>query len=122
MFSQTYIPYDKAAVVKPTFVSELEQYVNIFSQFTIFCEKSNKNPKNFTKNNKNFFFSVEKNYTGEKEFSIALRKLDGSPAKFFSKEISIEFLIKPRQNGRKKMYDKLSVKDTFMVLGIQDLT
>ena len=41
VFSQTYILYDKASIVKPTFVSELEQYVNILSQFTIFCEKSN---------------------------------------------------------------------------------
>ena len=102
MFCQTYILYDKAGVVKPTFVSELEQYVNIFSQFTIFCEKSDKNPKNFTKNNKKNFFRLKNNYTGEKEFSLALRKLDGSPAKFFSREISVEFLIKPRQNGRKK--------------------
>ena len=68
------------------------------------------------------FFWLKNNYTGEKEFSLALRKLDGSTAKFFSKEISIEFLIKPRQNRRKKVYDKLSVVDTFMVLGIQDLT
>ena len=45
---------------------------------------------------------MKNNYTGEKEFSLALRKLDGSPAKFFSREISVEFLIKPRQNGRKK--------------------
>ena len=49
MFSQTYILYDKADVVKATFVSELEQYVNIFSQFTIFCEKSDKNPENSRK-------------------------------------------------------------------------
>ena len=104
VFSQTYILYDKAGVVKPTFVSKLEQYVNIFSQFTIFCEKSDKNPKNFTKNNKKYFFRLKNNYTGEKEFSLALRKLDGSPAKFFSREISVEFLIKPRQNRRKKMY------------------
>ena len=60
MFLQTYILYDKAGVVKPTSVSELEQYVNIFSKFTIFCEKSNKNPKNFMKNNNKNFFSVEK--------------------------------------------------------------
>ena len=72
MFSQTYILYDKAGVVKPTSVSELEQYVNIFSQFTVFCEKSNKNPKNFMKNKKNF--------------SLTLRKLDGSPANFFRKK------------------------------------
>ena len=122
VFSQTYILYDKAGVVKPTFVSELEQYVNIFSQFTIFCEKSNKYPKKFMKNNNKSFFRLKNNYTGEKEFSRALRKLDESPAKFFSKTISIEFSLKYRQNGRKKMYDKLSFMVTFMVLGIQDLT
>ena len=65
---------------------------------------------------------MKNNYTGEKEFSLVLRKLDRSLAKFFSKEISIEFLIKLRENGRKKMYDKRSVVDTFVVLGIQDLT
>ena len=56
MFSQTYILYDKAGVVKPTFVSELEQYVSIFSQFAIFYEKSDKNLKNFTKNKTKLFF------------------------------------------------------------------
>ena len=59
VFSQTYILYDKTGVVKPTFVSELEQYVNIFSQFAISYEKSDKNLKNFTKNKKKLF-SVEK--------------------------------------------------------------
>ena len=56
---QIYILYDKAGAVKPTFVGDLEHYVNIFSQFTILFEKSNKNPKNFTKKNKKKF-SVEK--------------------------------------------------------------
>ena len=56
MFSQTYILYDKAGVVKPTFVGELEQYVSTFSQFAIFYEKSDKNLKNFTKNKKKLFF------------------------------------------------------------------
>ena len=37
MFSQTYILYDESGVVKPTFVSELHQEINIFSEFTIFC-------------------------------------------------------------------------------------
>ena len=78
--------------------------------------------KRIPRKTKKKLFWLKNNYTGEKEFSLALRKLDGSPAKFFSKEISIEFLIKPRQNRRKKMYDKLSVVDTFMVLGIQGLT
>ena len=54
---QTYILYDKAGVVNSTFVSELEQYLNIFSQYTMFCGKSDKKPKNFTKNNTIFFFS-----------------------------------------------------------------
>ena len=84
-------------------------------------KKATKIQKTSRKTTKNFF-RLKNNYTGEKEFSLALRKLDGSPTKLFSKEISIEFLIKPRQNGRKKMYDKLSVVDAFMVLGIQDLT
>ena len=64
-------------------------------------KKSDRNQKTFTKNKKKMFW-LKNNYTGEKEFSLALRKLDGSPAKFFSKEISIEFLIKPRQNRIKK--------------------
>ena len=59
VFSQTYILYDKTGVVKPIFVSELEQYVNIFSQFAIFYEKSDKNLKNFTKNKQKNFL-VEK--------------------------------------------------------------
>ena len=83
VFSQTYILYDNPNLLKQTFVSEIKQYVNIFSQFTISCEKSNKNFKNFTKNNKKIFFQLKNNYTGEKEFSLALRKLDESPAKFF---------------------------------------
>ena len=34
---------------KPTFVSELQQCVNIFSQFTIFCEKKQQKSKEFHK-------------------------------------------------------------------------
>ena len=83
LFSQTHILYDDAGVVKPTFVSELQQYVNIFSQFTIFSAKNNQNSKNFIENNKKFFFKLRRNYTGEKEFSLSLRKLDGTPARFF---------------------------------------
>ena len=40
IFSQTYILYDKSGDVKPTFVSELHQGVNIFLEFTIFCQKN----------------------------------------------------------------------------------
>ena len=47
MFSQTYILYDDAGVVKPNFVSELQQYMNIFSKFTIFSAKNNQNSKIF---------------------------------------------------------------------------
>ena len=121
VLSQTYILYDKAGMVKPTFVIELQQYVNIFSQFTTFCEESDKNPTNFTKNQKKDF-QLKNSYTSKNEFSLALRKLDGSPAKFISKEVSIQFLIKTHTKQKKKIYGKLSVVDTFMVLGIQDLT
>ena len=89
LFSQTYILYDDAGVVKPTFVSELQQYVNIFSKFTIFSAKNNQNSKNFIEINKKFFFKLRRNYTGEKEFSLSLRKLGGTPAKIFSNEISV---------------------------------
>ena len=59
VFSQMYILYDNSNVLKQTFVSEIEQYVNIFSQFTISCEKSNKNFKNFTKNNNKKIFPAK---------------------------------------------------------------
>ena len=73
-------------------------------------------------NNQNFFFKLRRNFTGEKEFSISLRKLDGTPAKFFSNEISVNFIIRSEKNSRKrKMYDILPIEDTFLVLGIQDL-
>ena len=39
IFSQTYILYDISSVLKQTFVSELEKFTNIYSQFTIFCKK-----------------------------------------------------------------------------------
>ena len=40
VFSQTYVLYDDAGAVKPTYISELERYINIFSQFIIFSEKN----------------------------------------------------------------------------------
>ena len=55
IFSHTYILYDESGVVKPTFVTELHQEWNIFSEFTIFYQKSDKNGKNFIKNNKKMF-------------------------------------------------------------------
>ena len=36
--SQTYVLYDENGMAKPTFVSELNQEVNIFSEFTAFCK------------------------------------------------------------------------------------
>ena len=59
VLSQTYIIYDNSNVLQPIFVSEIAQYVNIFSQFTISCEKNNRNFKNFRKNNKIFFPAKE---------------------------------------------------------------
>lgn len=84
-------------MVKPTFVSELDQYVNIFLQFTFFCQKNNHDIKSFTKNNKRYFFYLENNYTGEKQFLLSLCKLDSTPAKFLSDKISIEFLIRAKK-------------------------
>ena len=120
VFCQTYILYDKSGMVNPTFVSELQQYVNSFPQVIIFCGKSDKNLKNFAEKQQ-FFFQLKKNCTGGKRFILVLRKLDGSSAKIFLKEISIEFLIKPDKAEEKKIYDKLSVVDILVVLGIQDL-
>ena len=69
-----------------------------------------------------FFFKLRRNYTGEKEFSLSLRKLDGTPAKFFSNEISISFITRSEKNSQKrKMYDILPIEDIFLVLGIQYL-
>ena len=56
VFSQTFILYNKAGVLKPTSVTELEQYVNVsFSIYNILW-KSDKNPKNFTENNNKISF------------------------------------------------------------------
>ena len=105
VLSQTYIIYDNSNVLQPIFVSEIEQYVNILSQFTIFCEKNNRNFKNFTKNNKIFFFQLKNNYTGEKEFSLALRKLDKLPATFFFKQFQPFF-----SNSFNHFFDKVTKK------------
>ena len=83
VFSQTYILYENAGVIKPTFLSEVDQYVNIFSQFTIFYQKNNQDIKSFTKNNKRNFFYLENNCTGEKQFSSSLRKLEVHQLNFY---------------------------------------
>ena len=111
LLSQTYILYDDAGMVERTFVSKLQQYLNIFSQFMIFSAKNNQNSKNFIENNKKSFFKLRRNYTGEKQFSLSLRKLDRTPAKFFSIEVSISFIIRSEKNSReRKMYDILSIE------------
>ena len=57
IFSQTYILYEISGVLKQTFVSELEKFTNIYSQFTIFCKKNDQNFKSFTIDNKKKFSS-----------------------------------------------------------------
>ena len=88
-------------MVKPTFVSELDQLVNIFSQFTNFCQKNNQDIKSFTKNKRNLYY-LENNYTGEKQFLLSIRKLDSTPAKFFIRQIPIEFQIRAKKIQRKE--------------------
>ena len=61
-------------------------------------------------NNKNFF-QLKNNYTGEKEFLLALRKLDRSPAKKFSDKISI-FFFDTIEKKKKKRMRKKKEKDT----------
>ena len=90
VFSQTHILY----VVKATFLSELEQYVNIFLNLQYSVKKAIKFRRISQKTIKKFFW-LKNNYAGETEFSLALRKLEGSLAKLFSREFSVEFSIKP---------------------------
>ena len=64
IFSQT---YDVSSVLKETFVTEFEKYTNIFSQFMIFCQKNDRNFKNFTADNKEKNLQLKNNYNGEKD-------------------------------------------------------
>ena len=66
--------------------------------------KNDKNAKNFIKNNNNNkkMFQLKKNYTGEKEFSLRLRQLDGSAPKNFSNKVSICFAIRPKKSFKKR--------------------
>ena len=94
VLSQTYVLYDKVGIVKLTCVSELERYVNIVSQFTIFSEKSNEAFKYFIRNNKKNFLQVKKKITLVKKiFLLTLRKLDGTPPKFCSDKMYISLHI-----------------------------
>ena len=47
-------------------------------------------------------FQLKKNYTGEKEFSLRLRQLDGSVPKNFSNKVSICFAIRPKKSFKKR--------------------
>ena len=81
MFSQTYVLYDENVMVKPTFTNELNQEVNTFSEFPIFCEKKQNKTKQNDKKQKipqkttKKIFQLRRNYTDQKEFSLTLRKL-----------------------------------------------
>ena len=55
IFSQTCVLYNENGMVKPTFVSELNQEMNVFSEFTIFREKTIKKQKYSQETTKNFF-------------------------------------------------------------------
>ena len=57
VFSQTYILFDKAGVVNPTFVGELEQYVNIFLNLQYFLKNVTKTQRISRKTKKKLFFS-----------------------------------------------------------------
>lgn len=49
------------------------------------------------KKNKKNFFHLENDYTGEEQFSLLLRKLDSTSAKFLSDKIAMEFLIRDKK-------------------------
>ena len=94
ILSQTCILYDISNVLKQTFLSELEKFTNIYSQFTILCKKNDQNFKSFTIDDKTKLFQLKNDSNGEKNLSLLLRKLNGSPAKLLSNKISIIFLVK----------------------------
>ena len=71
IFLQTYILYNNSGMLKPLFISKLEQYTNIFSQFTIFCEKKILKILKILQTTTKKFFKIKNNYTGEKQFSLA---------------------------------------------------
>ena len=106
-------------MLKQTFVSELEKFTNIYSQFTIFCKRNDQNFKSFTIDNEKKIFQLKNDYNGEKDLLLSLKKLNGSPAKLFSNKISITFLVKSKNRQREEMFT--SAVDSLIVLGIQDL-
>ena len=102
IFYQTYILYNISGVLKQTFVSEIEKFTNIYSQFTIFCKKNNQTFKSFTIDNKKIFLQSKNDYNSEKDLPLSLRKLNGLPAKLFSNKISITFVVKSKKIKNKK--------------------
>ena len=118
IFSQTYILYDISSVLKQTFVSELEKFTNIYSQFTIFCKKDNQNFKGFTIDNIKKNFQLKNDYDGEIDLSLSLRKLNGSPAKLFSNKIS-NFFSKIKKKSEKRQAEEIfTTVDSLIMLGI----
>ena len=73
----------------------------------------------FCKINKKKFFQLKNNYTGEKEISMILRKLDGTPPKFLSNKISITLVIRSKKIFAKEP-DFVTV-NSYIVRGMQDL-
>ena len=55
IYWQTFILYDENCKVKPTFVSEVNEFKNIFGEFTIFCSKNDLKAKNIVKYSKKIF-------------------------------------------------------------------
>ena len=119
IYSQTFIPYYENSTVKLTFVSEVNEFKNIFGEFIVFCSKSDLKVKNFVKNNKKKFFQLKNNYTGEKEISMILQKLDGTPPKFLSNKISITLVTRSKKIFAKEP-DFVTV-NSYVVRGMQDL-
>ena len=101
IFSQTYVLYNENGMVKPTFVSGLNQEMNVFSEFTIFREKTIKKQK-YSQETTTKIFYLRRYYTGQKKFSFTLRKLDRSPEKCFSDIISLSFIIRPKKKISQK--------------------
>ena len=60
ILSQTYLLYDIWSMLKQTFVSKLEKFINIYSQFTIFCKKKEVKVSKVVPSTTKFFFSVKK--------------------------------------------------------------
>ena len=70
IFSQTKL-YDISGVLKQTFVSELEKFTNIYSQFINFCRKETIKISSFTIDNTKIFFQLKNDCNGEKDLLLS---------------------------------------------------